>query len=208
MRGSEMMEILSIGHSTLAYKQFVARLRTNGITAIADVRTAPFSRNFPQYNRDTLKEALFQENIAYVFLGKELGGRPKDPQYYTDGVADYEKMATATTFLTGLDRVEQGAQKYRIALMCSERSPLDCHRCLLVGRALSDRGLAVYHLLSTNGSVSQRQIEDQLLSMVGKDEDDMFASPLERLNDAYRDRSRKVAFVETHSGSSNIIAAE
>ena len=75
----------------------------------------------------------------YVFLGKELGGRPNKRRFYCDGVADYKKMAQASEFKKGLDRVIEGAKKYRIALMCSERDPSDCHRCLLVGRALATR---------------------------------------------------------------------
>lgn len=201
-----MTAILTIGHSTLTYEQFAARLHAAGVTAVADVRTSPFSRSFPHFNRDTLKDALSRDGISYVFLGKELGGRPKGQIYYTDGIADYEKMAAADSFKAGLDRVEQGARKYRIAMMCSERSPLDCHRCLLVGRALSGRGLRVGHILSDDKIVSQEQIEQQLLTMAGKQEGDMFASVADRLNDAYRVRARKVAFEETKPPLSDVTA--
>lgn len=194
-----MTQVLSIGHSTLDYEQFVARLKTAGVTAIADVRTSPFSRNFAHFNRDILKDALASDGISYVFLGRELGGRPKGEEYYTDGIADYEKMAKSNLFQKGLERVEQGARKYRIAMMCSERSPLDCHRCLLVGRALEERGVSVGHLLPDGEVVAQSGIEEQLLAMAGKQEDDMFASPAERLNDAYWVRARKVAFTEAFS---------
>jgi len=192
-----MTHVFSIGHSTLDYDQFASRLNAEGITAIADVRTSPFSRNFAHFNRDVLKEALARDGIAYVFLGKELGGRPKGQQYYTDGIADYEKMAVSVLFQKGLERVEQGAHKYRIAMMCSERNPLDCHRCLLVGRALADRGVTVSHFLSNGETVAQSDIEEQLLGMAGRQQDDMFASPPERLNEAYRQRARKVAFAES-----------
>jgi uncharacterized protein (DUF488 family) len=202
-----MTHVLSIGHSTLDYEQFVARLKAAGVTAIADVRTSPFSRNFPHYNRDILKDALSRDGIAYVFLGRELGGRPIGREYYTNGVADYVKMATSDDFCSGLDRVEQGSRKYRIAMMCSERSPLDCHRCLLVGRALVGRGVNVEHILGDDKIIGQNEIEQQLLAMAGKHEDDMFASPAERLNDAYTERARKVAFAEAQPAS-NEMAAE
>jgi len=191
-----MMHVFSIGHSTLNYEQFAARLNSAGVTAVADVRTSPFSRNFAHFNMDVLKDALARDGIAYVFLGKELGGRPKGEEYYTDGIADYEKMAKSDLFRNGLERVEQGARKYRVAMMCSERNPLDCHRCLLVGRALAERGVKVSHLLSDGANVAQQEIEQQLLAMAGKQQNDMFASPAERLNDAYRERARKVAFTE------------
>ena len=126
-------EILTIGHSNLDYEHFLALLRGARVNAIADVRSLPSSRNNPQFNRDILKDELNRDRIAYVFLGAELGGRPKKKEFYSEGVADYEKMATDNTFKAGIDRVLKGAEKYHIALMCSEQNPLDCHRCLLVG---------------------------------------------------------------------------
>jgi len=189
-------QILSIGHSTLDTAAFVGRLKSAGVTGIADVRSSPFSRKFPQYNRNRLKADLARDGIVYSFLGSELGGRPEQPSYYTDGIADYEKMSTDANFKVGLTRVEEGSRKYRIALMCSERNPLDCHRCLLVGRALVERGLDISHILSCEEIISQAQIEERLLAMVGKHDDDMFASANERLSDAYRQRARKVAFAK------------
>lgn len=188
--------ILSIGHSTLDYGQFVGRLKAAGVTAVADVRSAPFSRNFPQYNRDVLKAALDRDGIAYVFLGKELGGRPQALEEFTDGVADYEKMAATERFLGGLKRLEQGAKRYRIAMMCSERNPLDCHRCLLVGRAMKARDVDVEHLLGSGETLSQTDVEGQLLTMTNKSHDDMFATEADRLRDAYREHGRRVAFAE------------
>ena len=200
------MQILSIGHSTLDYEQFLSRLKAAGVTAVADVRTSPFSRNYPHFNRDALECALKNDGIIYVFLGKELGGRPKGSEYYTHGVADYEKMAKSELFRRGLDRIETGARKYCIALMCSERSPLDCHRCLLVGRALGARGLTVRHLLDEEDPISQKDVEQRLLKLANKQDDDMFASLSERLNDAYRERGRRVAFAEAQPVSPETVA--
>ena len=179
-----------------------------GVTAVADVRTAPYSRHFPQFNSDALKGELGLDGIAYSFLGKELGGRPKGRQFYCDGVADYEKMAGTEEFRQGLDRVVEGAKKYRIALMCSEHDPLDCHRCLLVGRALAKRGVAVKHILPNGGIMEHAQIEDHLLKMSGRETDDMFAPREERLAAAYRERARKVAFAESKLGPKGPVAAE
>src|SRR5688500_18502351 len=114
-----------------------------GVTAVADVRTAPFSRHYPHFNKEQLREELRLDRIAYVFLGRQLGGRPSNRTFYSDSIVDYEKMATAEPFKKGLDRVIEGAKQYRIALVCSEHNPLDCHRCLLVGRGLSERGVRV-----------------------------------------------------------------
>lgn len=204
----EAVEVLTIGHSTLPYEKFLELLRLAKVTAIADVRSAPYSRQFPQFNRETLSNELRVDGVAYVFLGKELGGRPSERRFFCEGVADYEKMAQASEFSKGLDRVIEGAKKYRIALMCSERDPLDCHRCLLVGRALARCGVCVNHILDSGNVVSQDRIEDKLLELSGRNADDFFAPRAERLATAYRERARKVAFAEPQPDPGGPIAAE
>jgi len=204
----EVAAVLTIGHSTLPYERFLELLRRANVTAVADVRTAPYSRQFPQFNREILSNELRADGIAYVFLGKELGGRPSQRQFYCDGVADYERMSGTTEFGKGLERVLDGAKKYRIALMCSERDPLDCHRCLLVGRALAHRGVRVSHILGDGQVVSHAGIEDKLLELSGRSTGDFFAPDSERLAAAYRERARKVAFNEPQPDPGGPIAAE
>ncbi len=193
---SDTLTVLTIGHSTHSWERFVALLRSENVTAIADVRSSPYSRLYPQFNRDDLREELRLHGISYVFLGKELGGRPSERRFYCEDVADYEKMAQSPEFNKGLDRVIEGVKKYRIALMCSERDPLDCHRCLLVGRALAQRGVRVSHLLDSGKVVRQDEVEEKLLELSGRNADDFFAPRAERLAVAYRERARKVAFAK------------
>ena len=186
--------VWTVGHSTHPYEGLIELLRAAQITAIADVRSAPFSRHFPQFNKEPLQAELRSDGIAYSFLGKELGGRPSGREYYEDGVASYERMAEARTFKAGLRRVLDGAQKYRIALMCSERDPLDCHRCLLVGRALSLQGVTMKHILSDGTIMDQKAIEERLLKSEGQHGGDLFLSPDDLLAEAYRKRARRVAY--------------
>ncbi|HRY24393.1 MAG: DUF488 domain-containing protein [Geminicoccaceae bacterium] len=193
--------IFSIGHSTHNYEYFLELLRNAGVTAIADVRTSPYSRHFPQFSRVLLKDKLQVDGIAYSFLGKELGGRPTGDKYYCNGVADYERMAQSPDFARGLQRVLDGARKYNIALMCSEHEPLDCHRCLLVGRALTACEVDLKHILTDGTIEDHRKIEERLLKSEGKHGDDLFLSPVERLAEAYRKRARKVAYAEQPDGS-------
>ncbi len=193
---SDPYEVLTIGHSAHSGERFVALLRSAGVTAVADVRSSPYSRHTPQFNRDDLSKELRLNGISYVFLGKELGGRPRERRFYCDGVANYEKMARATDFCEGLDRIVEGAKKHRIALMCSERDPLDCHRCLLVGRALVQRGVRVSHILENGNVLHQAAVEDRLLTLSGRGAEDLFAPRSERLATAYRERAKKVAFAE------------
>ncbi len=201
-------EVFTIGHSTHSWERFIALLRSASVTAVADVRTSPYSRLYPHFNRDDLRQALRSDGISYVFLGKELGGRPSERGFYCEGVADYEKMAETAEFGRGLHRIIEGAKKFRIALMCSERDPLDCHRCLLAARALLQRGMHVNHILDNGNTVSQAEIEERLLELSGRNSEDFFAPRAERLAAAYRERARKVAFVEPQSGPGGPIAAE
>ena len=189
-----MTDIYTIGHSTQTYDHFLSRLRRHSITAIADVRSTPFSRNFPQFSREALKSSLQADGVAYSFLGKELGGRPRDLSLYQYGVADYEAMARTRSFEDGLARLKRGYEEYAVALLCSEHDPLDCHRCLLVGRALSEQGHHVMNILLDGTLIDQRSLENRLLALVGKTSDDLFKSPEDQLAEAYRARAHKVAF--------------
>lgn len=200
------VEVLTIGHSTLPYERFLALLRRWLVTAVADVRTAPYSRYSPHFNQDVLRKELRQDGIAYVFLGEELGGRPKDKQLFCDGVADYEKMACVADFTRGLTRVVEGAKKYRIAMMCSEHDPLDCHRCLLIGRALHAQGVVVRHILSDGSLVDQASVEDRLMELSRQADDDLFADRNQRVAIAYRVRAVKVAYSEARPDAEEVAA--
>ena len=205
---SGQLEVFTVGHSTLSYEDFIGLLRAAGVTAIGDVRTAPYSRHFPHFNRDTLQSELLEDGIEYRFLGQKLGGRPSGKEFFCEGVADYEKMAATEDFSKGLDLVAQGAEKHRLALMCSERDPLDCHRCLLIGRALAERGIAVKHILPGGDILGQDEIEERLLKSADVQDGDFFRSRDERLALAYRQRGRKVAYAEPTDEPSGQVAAE
>lgn len=190
-------EIFSIGHSTQSYEEFVNVLLLVGATAVVDVRSAPYSRRVPQFNRETLQHELQEDSISYFFLGAELGGRPSERRFFCDGVADYDKMATAPSFKAGVEKLLFEKKSYRLALMCSEHSPYDCHRCLLVGRALKDKDVSVGHILPNGNIHSQETVESELLRMASLDSDDMFQPSEDTLAKAYRARSLRVAYSES-----------
>ena len=124
----------------------------------------------------------------------ELGGRPRDPALYCDGVADYEAMAAQGEFRAGLDRLMAEARRCRVCLMCAEREPLDCHRCLLVGRALAERGLAIGHILH-DGRIEPHAATEQRLVEITHTGADLFATGhAERLAAAYRRVPSAVAY--------------
>src|SRR5262249_44809331 len=135
--------LFTIGHSTHSLEVFVELLTHHGVTALADVRSAPFSRFNPQFNKDALARGLNARGIRYVFLGRELGARANDSSLYENGRVRYARLAQTDLFKQGIARVIQGATEHRIALMCAERDPLECHRTLLVSRALDEQGVEV-----------------------------------------------------------------
>lgn len=133
-------EILTVGHSNSSIEDFISLLKRNGVQAIADVRSSPYSRHAPQFNADDLKKSLKGADIVYAYLGKELGARTDDECCYVNDVVSYELLAKTALFKDGISRLISGCEKYRIAAMCSEREPTECHRTILVARVLAMKG--------------------------------------------------------------------
>ena len=189
-------ELFSIGHSNSPIGRFIALLIETGVNAVADVRSTPYSRFLPWFSRNNLQAHLNAAGIAYLAYGETLGGRPGDASLYCDGVADYEAMARTAAVQSGLDRLQNEMAKHRVCLMCAEREPLDCHRCLLVSRALAARGVAIGHVLH-DGSVEPHPVTEQRLMQWAQSsaEPDLFVTGHnERLAAAYRRRGRAAGY--------------
>lgn len=189
-------EILTIGHSNHPIERFVDLLRRNGVTALADVRSAPFSRFNPQFNKDTLQKLMKNAGIAYIFLGKELGARSNDRSCYENGRVQYDRLAKTEVFRSGIARVRKGAQEYRVALMCAEKEPLECHRTLLVAKALEREGEAVMHIHADGHLERHADAMRRLLEITGMPRGDMFHSEADLMEEASRRQEAKVAYVE------------
>jgi uncharacterized protein (DUF488 family) len=187
-------DLFSIGHSNIPAERFVALLQSAGVNAVADVRSIPASRRFPWFSRKTLEGRLHKEGVTYLMLGDVLGGRPRDPSLYREGVADYEAMARQPEFQAGIDRLMKEAASRCVCLMCAEREPLDCHRCLLVSRALAERRIRIGHILHDGSIEPHEATEQRLLDLTGPEGDLFEAGQRERLAAAYRRRARAVAF--------------
>ena len=187
-------DVFSIGHSNIPAARFAAMLQDAAVTAVADVRSVPNSRRFPWFSQKALAAQLNDIGIAYTAMGDTLGGRPRAEGLYRDGVADYEAMAKQPEFCDGLDRLQQLMAHSRVCLMCAEREPLDCHRCLLVARRLAERGLGVGHILHDGTIEPHAATEQRLLALDGEARDLFAAGQDERLAAAYRRRARTVAF--------------
>ncbi len=188
--------ILTIGHSNHSVSRLLELLALHGATAVADVRSQPYSRLHPDFNRETLRDALKVAGISYVYLGLELGARSKDPSCYQDGRVQYRKLAQTELFRAGIERVVQGAQTHRIALLCAEREPLGCHRAILVARELEARGAGVAHVLADGSLESHAQAVERLLALFGLQEPDMFRTRQESIEEAYARQEQRIAYVD------------
>jgi uncharacterized protein (DUF488 family) len=128
-------------------EHFLGLLRHHSVRVVADVRSSPYSKYATQFDREPLLEALRAAGFQYVYLGSELGGRPRGDAYYdAAGHVLYDKVVESTGFRKGLARLEEGLRQYVVAALCAEEDPTGCHRRLLVGRVLGERGVAVHHI--------------------------------------------------------------
>jgi uncharacterized protein (DUF488 family) len=193
--------IFTVGHSTHPIDHFLSLLTNNGVTAVADVRSSPFSRYNPHFNRDELKKALASSGVSYVFLGAELGARSDDPDCYVNGKVQYHRLAESRSFQFGVARVLQGSKDHRIALMCAEKEPLDCHRTILVARELVERGADVRHILADGSVEAHAQSMVRLLDKFGLLEGQLFRTPEETEELAYAKQAEKIAYDKTAGAS-------
>jgi uncharacterized protein (DUF488 family) len=188
--------VYTVGHSTHTFSRFVDLLERNEITAIADVRSQPYSRINPQFNREILRTRLKDVGIAYVFMGRELGVRSEDDSCYVNGKVQYDLLAKTALFQEGIARVEQGSSSHRIVLMCAEKDPLACHRCILVCRHLVQRDSEVQHILEDGRLECHQDALTRLLAELGIGRADLFRSRDELVCEAYTRRGEQIAYVE------------
>ena len=185
--------VLTVGHSNHPLETFVSLLKQHGVTTLADVRSAPYSRFNPQFNRKSLDAGLRAHGIAYLFLGHALGGRPEDRSCYEDGRVRYDRLARTTLYREGIDHVVETAEVEHLALMCAEREPLDCHRTLLVGQSLATRGVAVTHILADGTLEPHDDTMDRLLRSVGLPRGDLLHSREELIAEAVAQKEGRIA---------------
>ena len=160
-----MNPIFTIGHSNHPVTRFLDLLAGAEIEAVADARSQPVSRWAPQYNKDALISTLEALGLSYFFMGRQLGGRPKDTTLLKAGKPDYAKMAGSADFTKGIDTLLKEGARHRVAVMCAEREPADCHRFLLIGRHLAARGVPVRHILHDGSIEAHQETERRLLGV-------------------------------------------
>ena len=190
MQGALKM-LYTIGHSNHSALRFIDLLRGAAIDCLADVRSVPFSRRNPQFSQKLLATMLKDAGIEYWFLGDALGARPKDPACYENGKASYARIAATPAFQDAITALIAAAETKRLALMCAEKEPLDCHRTILVARALAQRGRDLSHILAGGGIEPHGETENRLLHLA-KEQVDLFADRSAALDRAYDKRGAKL----------------
>ena len=187
--------LYTIGHSNHSIDEFIALLKQHSITAVADVRSAPYSRYCPWFNKDQLSAALRLARIEYLFFGAELGARPQGSACLVNGQISFQKISETPDFRDGLDRLAEAGRKHRVALMCAEKDPLDCHRTTLVCRNLQPYKLSIRHILADGSIENHDQTERRLIKETGVErtlfEPDL--SDAELIERAYDRQSEKIA---------------
>ena len=157
-----MSTIYSIGHGSKRIDSFIKELVTYNIDFVFDVRSIPMSKYNPHYNKPFLERELIENKIGYEFLGEHLGGLPKDASCYTDGKVDYSKLREKDFFKMGINLlIEAHNANAKIALMCSESKPEECHRSKLIGQELLKYDISINHIVSNNLK-DQKTVIDEL----------------------------------------------
>jgi uncharacterized protein (DUF488 family) len=153
----------TIGYGARTLDELVTALKARRIEYLLDVRSSPYSKFRPEFSKEALDAALKARGIRYVFIGDTLGGQPRNPECYTDGKVDYDKVRQQPFFQTGLERLRKAhAQGLRAAIMCSEGRPEQCHRSKMIGEALAAAGIPIVHIDEEGQLLTQTQVMDRL----------------------------------------------
>ncbi|MBK5252852.1 MAG: DUF488 domain-containing protein [Peptostreptococcaceae bacterium] len=191
--------VYTIGHSTISNEEFIKLLKHYKINCIVDVRSVPYSQYANQFNRELIKNELKKNRIMYIYMGEEFGARRKDKNLYTNSVLDFEKTAKDKSFIKGVERVKEGLEKgFNIAIMCSEKEPINCHRCILVGHQLSQIGWKVNNILSDSLTIEQSKIDILLLDKYypNRNQLSIFGNPSDKelIAKAYKKQNHEIGY--------------
>ena len=202
----ELPTIYTVGHSTHEAGYFLSLLAKQHIDCLIDVRSVPYSHIAPQFNKDALVESLKSYNIKYAHFKSEFGARQTSPLLLDEnGVVDFQKVRETEEFKRGVRRLKNGVEQgYKIALMCSEANPFDCHRFSMISYQLIKEGLTVKHVLKDGRVISNSLLEADLLlkyqsQLHGGSLFDGMITKEEQLEIAYKLRNRDIGYSATES---------
>lgn len=152
-------QIYTIGHSNIDSSQLINHLKQYNINAIVDIRSKPYSKYSPHFNKETFEHTCKSNNINYLYFGDSLGGKPNDPSVLNDSdKIDYYLLSQKDYFLIGINKLLNLVNKYNVCLMCSEGHPNKCHRHLLVAPLLKEKGIEVLHILPSGKRIALEEL--------------------------------------------------
>lgn len=197
MSSSIIENIYTVGHSNYDTDKFLEIICAYNIQVVVDVRSAPYSKFCPQFNKEIIEKSLQSKGIKYLFLGKELGARPDDTNCYFQGRVNFDRLKESEQFREGILRLKEGLKnRYVLAIMCSEKKPIECHRTILISRTLKEEGIEVKHILGGTEVIDQDQIEEQLQKKF-KIEPSLFDTEnaaAERIKEAYEKQEEQITY--------------
>ena len=162
-RTADIVPIWTIGYGSRSIEDFIAVLQQYKIAYLIDVRSIPHSRYKPEFSKKPLENRLERHDIRYVYMGDLLGGKPDDESCYVNGIVDYEKVKEAEFYQRGIERLRTAfSQQQRVALMCSEGKPEQCHRCKLIAVTLTDEDLLVRHIDENSEEITQEEVIERI----------------------------------------------
>jgi len=189
-----MGELYTIGHSNHPAERFLEFLSRHDIGVVCDVRSHPYSRYHPQYRREAIKKTLRENNMAYIFLGRELGARSNDPACYVNGKVQFARLAVTDLFQQGLFRLRESMKSDRVCLMCAEKDPLTCHRTILICRHLRNHNLEIRHILEDGLLENNSDSEMRLLRRLKMPREDLFREAGDFIEEAYDVQGERIAY--------------
>ncbi|MFO7698596.1 MAG: DUF488 domain-containing protein [Anaerolineae bacterium] len=186
--------IYTVGHSNHLLEAFLDLLHARDIVCVVDVRSSPHSRYAVQFNREALERPLGREGIEYRWLGDLLGGRLVLPLAGESGRAFYQRLTSDPRFDRGLAELEALGESRVVAVMCSEGDPLRCHRAIVIGKHLDERGWSVIHIRPDGGSLDQRAVRDELVVRARPVQANLWGgTPAEQALDPYAQQENIIA---------------
>jgi len=190
-------ELYTIGHSNHTIEKFIELASMHSITTVYDVRSHPYSKFNPQFNRETIEEELKIRNIKYYFLGEELGPRSSDQDCYIDGKVQYSCISKTFQFNQGIERLLVEMESNRISIMCAEKDPIICHRTILICRHMRQYDIEIKHILEDGEIESNSDAEKRLMKTLNihNKQEDLFLSIEERIEKAYDIQGENIAYI-------------
>lgn len=188
---------VTIGYGNMQLDEFINLLLVTRVNYLVDIRTTPFSKYKPAFNKQNLQEALLKKGITYLWLGDSLGGRPSDDScYFENGTVDYVKTSQTEAFKAGMEKLLDLRIPYNVAIMCTEKEPSECHRFLMVSRVLSEKGYDVTHVLGIKKYVLQKELEKKIMNIHYGENIQMtfFSDDDDILSNSYLKQSEKFAY--------------